>query len=317
MGNSKPRVTVGLPVFDAEKYLTQALDSILAQTYSDFDLIISDNASTDRTHEICQAYAAKDKRILYYRNEKNLGVAPNLNRVFELSSTEYFKWAPNDDLITPEFLSRCVEVLDRNPSVVLCYSRAKIIDEHSSYIGDYVPGPDTSSPKRYERFRNLILHPEYAIQQMGLVRSEALKRTGLHQCFPSSDEILLAELALLGEFYEIPERLYVYRLHPEQSTKEKKQRARVLFFDTSLAGKIVLPKWRYFSASLRAISRTPLRGREALCCYATLVRWLLVPAHFRALGKDLLIAAGQLIAHAFVRSKGKLRQATRGREVAN
>ncbi len=108
MNTHKPPVAIGLPVFNAEKYLSQAVDSILAQTFSDFHLIISDNASTDRTQEICQAYAAQDNRIRYSRNHRNLGASPNFNRVFELSSHQYFKWAPHDDMIAPEFLARCV-----------------------------------------------------------------------------------------------------------------------------------------------------------------------------------------------------------------
>jgi glycosyltransferase involved in cell wall biosynthesis len=296
MRRLKPRVSIGMPVFNAARYLGQAVDSILAQTYSEFELIISDNASTDGTDEICRAYAAKDSRIRYHRNSTNLGAAPNFNRVFELSSTEYFKWAPHDDMIAPDFLSRCVLVLDENPAVVLCYSRAQIIDEDSRFVTDYDPGPDTSSTSRHERFRNLILQPEYAIQQMGLIRSRALRKTVLHRSFPSSDEVLLADLALRGQFYEIRDRLYFYRRHDQQSTQEPKQRARVLFFDTSLAGRIVLPKWLYLLDCLRVVRWVPISRREQTKCYLTMVRWLLVPAHLRALAKDLLVAAYQYAA---------------------
>lgn len=301
MSLHKPRVGIGVPVFNAEKYLEQALNSILAQTWSDFDLIISDNASTDRTLEICQTYSAQDKRIRYFRNEKNLGAAPNFNRVFALSSHEYFKWAPYDDLIEPEFVARCVRVLDQNPEVALCYCRAKIINEQGAYVVDYDPGPDTSSRMPHDRFRNLILHPEYAIQQMGLIRSDVLRKTSLHKSFPSSDEVLLAELALRGPFYEIPDRLYIFRRHEQQSTREPKQRERVLFFDAALAGRILLPKWDYILACLDVISHTPQPVSGRLRCYVTMMRWLLVPAHFRAMGKDLLIATSQIIARVFNR----------------
>src|SRR3989337_590294 len=118
-----PTVSIGLPVFNGEKYLRQALDSILAQTYQDFELIISDNASTDKTQQICREYVKKDSRIRYYRNKRNLGATRNHNRVFELSCGEYFKWASHDDLLAPEFLSRCVSVLDQDHSIVLCHSK--------------------------------------------------------------------------------------------------------------------------------------------------------------------------------------------------
>jgi glycosyltransferase involved in cell wall biosynthesis len=293
----QPHVSIGLPVFNAEKYLELVLDSILAQTFKDFVLIISDNASTDRTATICKSYQERDSRVQYFRNEKNLGIAPNFRRTFQLSSSEYFKWAPYDDLLEPEFLSRCVSVLDQNPDVILVYSKVKIIDENGAYVVDYDPGPDTNIQQPNGRFRNLLLHPEYAVQQMGLARAEALRKTGLIRSFPASDEVLLAELSLLGQFYEIPERLYYYRRHGGQSTQGAyiTQRSRMVLFDTSYAGKIVLPKWKYFFASLKAIARAPINGFEQALCYMHMIRWLLIPPNFRAMGKDILLAAKQFI----------------------
>ncbi len=294
MSAEKHRVSIGLPVFNAQKYLSQALDSILAQTFTDFELIISDNASTDRTAEICRAYAAKDARIRYFRNERNLGAAPNFNRVFYLATGEYFKWAPYDDRIAPEFLQKCVDVLDQHPDVVLCYSKARMIGADNQYIDAYDPGPDTRSPKQRERFRNLILYPEYAIQQMGLIRADVLRRTGLMRSFPSSDDVFLAEISLLGNFYEIPERLYDYRHHSEQSTQGP-QRSRAAWFDASLRGKVVLAHWMYFGASLQVIRKSPLSKAERIFCYLSMGRWLFMPPHYRAMTKDLLIAAVQLV----------------------
>ncbi len=287
------RVSIGLPVFNGERYLPEALESCLAQTYSGFELIVSDNASTDRTQLICETYAAKDSRIRYYRNEVNMGIVPNFNRTFALSSTEYFKWAPYDDLIAPNFLERCVSVLDSNPEYILCYTKAIIIDDEGRYEVDYDPGPPTESTRPERRFRQLMLHPEYAIQQMGLFRSDVLRRTLLHGSFPSCDEVLLAELSLMGPFYEIPERLYIYRRHRAQSTSQPKQRDRVLLFDASLAHRIVLPKWRYFAAAWRVIGRHRLNLSTRMSCYGTMLRWLIVGPHFRAMGKDVLLAVRQ------------------------
>ena len=131
-----PRVSIGLPVYNGEKFIREAIDSIFSQTFEDFELIISDNGSTDRTQQICQAYAAQDLRIRYYRNKKNIGAARNYNLVFELASGEYFKWAAHDDLCAPEYLERCVEILDRDPDVVLCYPKTSIIDEHGEFGKD-------------------------------------------------------------------------------------------------------------------------------------------------------------------------------------
>src|SRR5713101_1663534 len=126
----RSRVSIGVPVYNGERYLGAALDSLLTQTYEDFELVICDNASTDRSGEIAQSYAAKDKRVRYARNQKNLGAARNYRRTFELSSGAYFRWAPADDLSGPELLARCVEILDREPSVVLVNPKTSFIDEH-------------------------------------------------------------------------------------------------------------------------------------------------------------------------------------------
>ncbi len=134
MSNLTPRVSVGLAVYNGENYLREAIDSILAQTFTDFELILSDNASTDKTQEICLEYAAKDKRIRYYRNDQNIGGIRNQIRTVELSRGEYYKLAAHDDVCAPDFLEKCVEVLDRDPSVVLCYPKTKIIDENGNFL---------------------------------------------------------------------------------------------------------------------------------------------------------------------------------------
>ncbi len=294
MNFNRPRVCIGMPVYNAERYLEEALDSILAQTYADFTLVIVDNASTDRTPEICKAYVANDSRIQYYRNERNLGAAPNFNRTFTLSTGIYFKWAAHDDLIAPEFLERCVEVLDHDPNVVLCYPRVKMIDEYGQSIGDYDPLPDTSSSRPHERFRNLVLAPDLAVQQMGLIRRSALEKTMLHGSYPSSDEVLLAELALCGRFYELPERLLIFRYHTGQIARTTKQRERVAFYDTSRGNKISLPKWDYLRGCLRAINSSPVGLKTKAYCLRYVLRWTMVPAHMRALGKDVILAVAKI-----------------------
>ena len=157
MSSSSPRVSVGIPVYNGERYLEVAIVSVLNQTYQDFELIISDNASSDHTREICMEYAKQDPRIRYYRNDKNLGAAPNYNRVFQLSDAEYFKWADYDDLIAPDFLSKCIRILDQNPSVVLCYPRAMIIDENGKHLGEHDYVIKLDSPHAHLRFHRRFL----------------------------------------------------------------------------------------------------------------------------------------------------------------
>src|SRR6201997_3215495 len=135
---SIPLVSVGLFVYNGERYIEETLDSILSQTFTDFELIISDNASTDRTGEIAQAYAKCDHRIRYYRSEKNMGAGWNARRVYELATGKYFKWAAVDDLLEPDLLQRCVEILESDPGCVVAYARTKEVDVNGTFIKNYV-----------------------------------------------------------------------------------------------------------------------------------------------------------------------------------
>jgi glycosyltransferase involved in cell wall biosynthesis len=282
MSENKPRVSIGVPVHDGENYLAEMLDSVLAQTYSDFELIISDNASTDRTEGICRAYAASDERIQYFRNEENLGAAENFNRVFELSSGEYFKWAAHDDLCAPEFLERCVEVLDRDLSVVLCHPRTRIIDEHGKPLYDYIVKLNTDSTKRHERFREMISVEHWCFQVFGLIRARALRMTPVIASYTGSDRILLAELSLIGRVYEIPEYLFFRREHPRTSTSQfPDNRERMAWFDPKNVGRVQIPTWLKLHGYFACVTRVPMSQHERILCYVQLGRCVIEKARKR------------------------------------
>lgn len=297
----EPRVSIGLPVYNGEKYLKETIDSIRAQTFKDFELIISDNASTDRTSEICQAYSVKDPRIRYYRSQKNIGAALNFNRVFELSEGEYFKWAAHDDILSSDFLEKCVEVLDRDHSAVLCYPRAKIIDEHGKIIEECETYQNADSPKPHERFRNLIRdHRCYEV--FGLIRAGALRNTRLIGNYAHGDGVLLARLGLLGRIREIPEYLFFPRKHPEQSmnlfgcyaNKMPDYHSYSIWFDPAKKGKIFLPHWIILGKYCGAIVDAPITLYEKLYCYIYIINWIRRWRRYLAL--DLKIAVKKAIA---------------------
>src|SRR3954470_1776125 len=123
-----PRVTVGLPVYNGERYVADAIDSLLAQTFSDFELIVCDNASTDRTEAIVRGFAARDSRVRYCRNVENIGLYPNFNLVRGMARGEFFKWLAHDDICSPTYLQRCVEALEADPAASMAYTRATAID---------------------------------------------------------------------------------------------------------------------------------------------------------------------------------------------
>ena len=304
----RPKVSVGIPVYNGEKFLAQALDSILPQTFTDFEIIIADNASSDRTREICLQYEQKDKRIRYYRNNTNVGAAPNHNLLVDLAKGEYFKWAAYDDRIAPEFLSRCVEILDTHPDVVLCLPMTGRIDEHGNYLGEdvYVQGVDEANLIR--RFSTFALHSRTGSFNYGLMRASTLSRTSLHGSFPSSDLVFQAELALYGRFYIVPEILFFRRSHPAQSTKGSlsKEWARRHFFDTSLKGRILLPKWLSLFSLLRAVKKAPLNRLERLKCNLCLIQWIFIPRNLRGMIKDLIRASIRILARTLRRKRSRV-----------
>lgn len=283
---SPPKVSIGLPVYNGDEFLENAIESILGQSFTDFELIISDNASTDKTAMICQTYAARDERIRYYRNATNIGGANNGNRTFLLAQGQYFRWAAHDDLCAPELIEKCVAVLDREPDVVLCYTQTINIDQEGKILGTTTLNRATSdSPHR--RFRDLAFRNDYCEPSYGLIRSDILRRTRLEQDFTGSDRVLLCELAFYGKFVEIAEPLFYKRHHPKNTYLD--WRARMAWFNPAWKGKITFPNWLQFLNYLSAIKQGPLSAHEKFYCYTIMLEWLMV--HGKSMAKDLVVAA--------------------------
>lgn len=288
-----PRVSIGLPVYNGENFIRDAIDSILAQSYDDFELIISDNASTDRTREICEEYAAHDRRIRYYRNSENLGAAKNFNRTFELSTGEYFKWAAHDDIIAPTFIEKCVEVLDSDSSVVLCHSKTEFIDESGRLISVSTERLAFGARRPHERFREMALLKHGCFQAFGVMRTTTLRQTPGIGRYTASDRVLLAELALHGRFFEVPEHLFARRNHAGQSIITFRYRDRIAWFDPSQVGKLRLETWSCLGKHFEAIMRPPLRWCDRLRCFLSMAR--LAGQMWRGLVLDFYLAGRQLL----------------------
>jgi len=267
-----PRVTVGLPVFNGEKYLAGALACLQGQDHEDFEVVISDNASTDGTESICREYAGKDRRIRYYRNPANLGASRNYNRVFALARGEFFKWASHDDEFHPSLLRRCLETFDQaGPSAVLVFSKAEIIDAAGRVTGESSDRVSSSAARPYKRLGQVVWGSSSAHPLWGLIRSDALRQTRGFGCI-EADHVLLAELALVGELIEIPEVLYRLRIHPGGAIPTNPTARQLLaWHDPGRANDpIYLPHWeRVYIEYLKAIRHTSLSPFERLLCYCT------------------------------------------------
>lgn len=228
------KVAIGIPVYNGANYLAAAIESVLQQTYSDFDLVISDNASTDATEDICRAYARRDHRIRYVRQPRNLGAAGNHNVLVRMTDNPYFKWAAHDDLIAPGFLAACVQALDADPAVVVASPASMLIDEKglplrfSPERGGVIDSAGVCWPVLPEgnegltaadavvRFTAVILKMVMCVEIFGLMRRSALQRTHLQGPFSGADKVLLAEMSLLGPFWLGADVLFSRRCHSQQ-----------------------------------------------------------------------------------------------------
>lgn len=215
MAGRPPLVSIGMPVYNGECFMRQALDSLLGQDYENIELIISDNASTDATRLICLEYAARDHRIRYHRNDVNLGAIDNFNRVVELSRGEYFMWAADHDLWESRYVSSCVEIMEYDKSVALCCSRTAWIDTHGNCLETIANHLDTRGLDRVSRFHTVIWGLAYCYQIYGVIRASALNCTEKFCETIGPDNVLLAELSLLGAFAWVPETLFYLRRMPD------------------------------------------------------------------------------------------------------
>jgi glycosyltransferase involved in cell wall biosynthesis len=303
-----PLLSVGLFVYNGERFLEETLDSILNQTFTDFELIISDNASTDRTGEISQAYARRDDRIRYYRGEKNMGAGWNVRRVYELATGKYFKWAAADDILAPDFLGRCVEVLESDPDCVVAYAKTKEVDENGTFIKNYVTPMKADSNDPVVRFREMLLIYHWCYQIFGVMRMSALRQLPPQGSYVNSDGVLLAQMSLLGRFYEVPEYLFVNRHHSGRSAaippvRVTQPRFRLTnryctlpcpeWWDPAKTRALTFPEFRQLLEYFLSIYRAPLGAGQKLRCYSMLLPWIKI--HFRHMLKDLLIAADQVL----------------------
>jgi len=266
-----PRVSVGMPVYNGERFLPQAIESVVTQTFADLELVISDNASTDATADICRAYARRDRRIRYFRNATNIGAARNFNRAFQLSLGEYYKLANADDVSAPELVENCAAVLDTHPEVVLCYAQTTLIDEDGVVIQEYDDGLDLRSTSVVERFRAALQRVRLVNVLQGVVRASTLRRTGLEGSYLGSDVVLLAELTLYGQFWEIPRRLFFRRLHERAASSIHRPVAQLEFIDPSVKG-TPLCAWRHQFERMESIRRAPLAPSVKLALLAIVLR---------------------------------------------
>lgn len=278
-----PKVSVGLPVFNGERYLAEAIDSILNQSFTDIELIISDNASDDGTQEICEEYADKDPRVRYYRQPSNLGAGPNYNFTFHEARGEYFKWAAHDDVLEPTMIERCVEVLEQVPDVSLAFTRILKIDEHGSIVGRYddYDGFRINSPSPHMRFGDMACGQHNCVALFGVMRRDVMASTMLHPSHQGGDRHFLAQMALRGRLMQVPEYLFRRRDHPGAYTSKLNKIDRVQWWDITRAGRVSFSQWYALREYSNVIVTSSVGIREKVLCYLQFPRYLMGPRWYR------------------------------------
>jgi glycosyltransferase involved in cell wall biosynthesis len=285
-----PTLSVGLAVHNGDAHLAEAIESILSQTFTDFELIVCDNASTDATQEICEHYRRMDRRIRYYRNRTNIGGANNENLTVQYARGRYFRWAADDDVCEPTLFERCIDHLEHHPEVVLCYTGITGIDEDGEPFRDLYEQRGTAS-RPSERLRELLPSDHACEPTYGVVRTEMLLPVGLQRNYPDSDRVLLCALAMRGPFVQLDERLFKKRFHARNVYTDV--RARVNWFKPTSRQRVRLPAWIKGVHLLYEITRAPLPLMERGRCLGEVFRWAVQSR--RTLAGDLVYSATSLV----------------------
>jgi len=268
-----PKLSIGLPVYNGERYLGEAIDAILAQSFGDFELIVSDNASTDATAHIARAAAARDERVTYHRNSQNLGAAANFTVVSRKATAPYFKWACADDRVAPGFLEAALRELDAHPEAVVCYGAVTIIDAEGREIGSHEQGLDLRSPDVSERFLRASTYVGRLNVLQGVVRTDVLARVAPHGAYQGSDIVLVAELSLHGRIHEISAPMLFRRMHPQAASAAESVEQKMAHLDPNK--RFSTYYWRRSIEHLRAIARAPLPTRSKVRLAARVLRTMI------------------------------------------
>ena len=283
-----PRLTIGLPVYNGEKYVAESLEALLGQSFTDFELIISDNASTDSTGDVCRRYEKQDSRVRYFRQPQNIGLAPNVNFIIRQARGELYKEASHDDLYASNLLESCIAALDEYPQVVLSHSWTAKVDGSGNVTEAYEYPLTTATPRAPERFRSMLFDSG-GDDDYGVMRMDVRRRTALMGSHHHADRTITAEIALHGPFYQVPEWLYFRREHPGQNGHAP-MRHRCANMDPRRANRWQHPAVRlygeYVWAYVSALQRAPLSFTDRRECYRYLAQWFTSRARLGTAGQD-------------------------------
>jgi glycosyltransferase involved in cell wall biosynthesis len=286
MKTGTPLVSFGLPVYNGENFVAEAIQCVIDQTFSNWELIVCDNSSTDRTTAICRQFAEQDNRIRIYQNARNMGVSFNYHEVFRLSRGQYFKWIAHDDLFAPQFIERCIQEFEGEERLVLvfpkmCYVAAdgRLLRRQASELSVL----ESTTESRAERFMALAAgNTDFLWLLYGLIRRDVVEQGGCMGLYAGDDQVLLFKIALRGCIKQIKEEMFFRREHPEASTCKRgstvRERAKFAYADDNR--RLVLPWCRILKEHLSSIRNSPMPFSGRLRCTTSVLKRFLAAWKF-------------------------------------
>jgi glycosyltransferase involved in cell wall biosynthesis len=261
-----PDVSVGMPVYNAAAWLEASIRCILEQSFANLELILSDNASTDASPEICARFASADSRVRFVRQPRNVGANQNYLFVQQQARGKYFKWASSNDLCEPAFLQRCIAALEQEPDAVLAAPAAAIFQDTPSDAQPYEQDLRVTADSATERLRQYFAIPGLNNAINGVFRLAPLQACLPLGVFNGADIVLMAELAVRGKMLMVPERLFLRRVSPAAATSYRSKREAELHLAPESKRPLRWQNWTYHARLVRGVARAARPGREWLRC---------------------------------------------------
>jgi hypothetical protein len=267
--SDRPLVTIGMPTRNGARFIARSIESLLAQDYPNWQLVISDNASTDETEAIARSYAGRDDRIRYERSDENRGAPANFNRALAFAEGRYFIWAADHDLWDPTLISRCVAALEARPDAVLAYPGSLLIDENDAVISEMDDQIELDMPAALARYKRLIWRLTVANMIYGVARRDALLATPGFTAVHGMDHAVLAALVLQGPAVRIGGHLYLRRRNrPTETQAENRRRALADIDESTAVALAAQPTGRLYrplrDLHVRVVRRSGLSALEKL-----------------------------------------------------
>lgn len=283
-------VSIGLPVYNGENYIEEAIQSVLDQTYPDVELVISDNASSDGTENICREFAEANSHVKYHRNESNLGAGPNYNIAWEKSSGSFFKWLAHDDRLLPEYVATTVQALENTPDAVLCNTVVDYIGANGNHRGYYtsvLKDAGVSDPAL--RFATMILKTHTCVDFFGMIRRPAMVGSVLHGTYHGCDRAFIAQMALRGRLLQLETPLIQMREHPHRYTRQANTaQLRKKWHDAAKSGIKEVPSWKLYQVYLQFVESESLSDHDRWASRKVLKRFWFTNWNFVRLIADII-----------------------------